>query len=147
MRTIERIIEYKSRSDVITIKPFFDIHLGSALCDEARLKEDIKEITDDPQARWILGGDACEFITRKDRRHVRENQLAPWLRGKNDLVTRQLERFEELFQPIREKCLAAVLGNHEDYMQFADDQGAYRTIIRTLSDVAEVEDSDLALGA
>ena len=147
MRTIERVIEYRSRSDVITLKPFFDIHLGSALCDEARLKEDIREVTEDPLARWILGGDACEFITRKDRRHVREGQLASWLQGKNDLVTRQLEAFSSLFYPIRDKCVGAVLGNHEDYMQFADDQDAYRSLIRILSSVNEVEDSDLALGA
>ena len=148
MRTVERIIEYRSRSDVVTIKPFFDIHLGSALCDETRLKEDIRQVKDDPLAFWILGGDACELISSKDKRLTRRSQLADWLKDEDedDIITRQLEEFTKLFGPIKDKCLTAVLGNHEDYMMFTTGQDAYRIMIRALDDVEKVRDSKLALG-
>src|SRR3990167_1887695 len=59
MRVLTAHIAHSSRSDVIKIKPFFDMHLGSKSCDENKIDSDIAEVLSDPNAYAILGGDAC----------------------------------------------------------------------------------------
>jgi hypothetical protein len=91
----------------------FDIHLGHRACDERLLKATIKEIDEAPHARWIGGGDYCEFINRTDRRYD-EAMQADWLVGARDLAGRQREKLLELLKPIAPKCLGLLMGNHEE---------------------------------
>lgn len=146
MRTIERIVEYSSRSDVIRVTPVFDLHWGSALCDEERFRRDVKEIAADPNHYWGLGGDWGEYVMRRDNRFSGDHELAPWLRGKKDIAMRTTESFLEVTEPIWHKCLFAALGNHDWYIEYAFDKDAYRDILTRISHVDEVIDSPIALG-
>jgi len=146
MRTIERVIEYKSRKTVVKFTPVFDLHYGSVCCDEDRFKSKVKEIAADPNHYWGLGGDMCEFITIHDKRYGGQHELAPWLRGKKDIITRSVQGFLEIVDPIKEKCWFAALGNHDWYIEYLLDRDGYRDIITHLSGVTEVEDSPIALG-
>lgn len=113
MRVIERTIEYHSQSDVVTITPLGDLHLGSAATDERLIRRVVGEIADGPQHFWIGGGDYVEAINRKDPRY-RETSVASWLHGVNDVVKRQVEKAKDELGPIKDKCLGMVYGNHEE---------------------------------
>lgn len=112
MRSIIKSIAYESSADTIKVVPLADLHLGSASCDETLLKFIVKQIAADPMCYWVGLGDYAEYITRKDPRH-KETRLAGWLHGIDDLATAQTEKVIEILSPIREKCLALLVGNHE----------------------------------
>lgn len=121
MDVLRRVIEYRSRSTKFTIKPLFDLHIGSRLTDEDLLRQDIAAIKRDKTAYWIGGGDYCEFINVHDRR-FRPGRLPGWMLDKidagwDDLARIQIDRVVEMLTPIREKCLALVKGNHESYIE------------------------------
>lgn len=111
---------------------FFDMHLGSAACDERKLEADIAGV----KARgdwWIDGGDAMECINRKDKRH-NESMLAPWLIGKADIVGPQVRRYQELFADIRGQCLAKLSGNHEAALLAHSERDVMYEMLRFLKD-------------
>lgn len=113
MRVIERTIEYCSTNDIITITPIGDTHFGNAATDERLIKRVVQQVADDPLHFWIGGGDYVEAINRKDRRY-RETSVASWLHSVNDVVKRQIEKARDELEPIKDKCLGMVYGNHED---------------------------------
>lgn len=58
-----------SRSEVYTIYPLGDVHIGALNCAEKQFKRVISQINADPNARWFGGGDICmplftEILTR-----------------------------------------------------------------------------------
>ncbi len=111
---------------------FFDMHLGSAACDERQLEADIAGV----KARgdwWIDGGDALECINRKDKRH-NEAMLAPWLVGKADIVGPQVRRYQELFADIRPQCLAKLAGNHETALLSHSERDVMYEMLRFIKD-------------
>lgn len=91
-----------------------DVHLGSANCDEEKLQEDIDEIAQNKNARWIGMGDYCEFITASDVRFEGKS-IADWIKVKDmdDLPIRQAREFLKRVEPIKPKCLGLLMGNHE----------------------------------
>lgn len=131
MKTINHILEYESRSQFYKLFHITDTHIGAAATDEALLKRDIKRIYDDPNACWGHGGDILDCISRTDKRY-RENSIAPWLHGLNDIVQHQLEYALDLFRPIAHKCLYIVSGNHESHM-LKQDRDVYRIFVREMA--------------
>ncbi len=118
METINKRITVQSRSDVYPIHFLGDLHLGSAVCDEAAITAAVAAIAEDPLALWVGTGDLGEFIPRQDWRH-RQSQMAKWLREASadycdDLVLMEIEQICGRLQPIADKCLGIVRGNHED---------------------------------
>ena len=73
-------------------------------------------------------GDMMDCINRKDPRHEEEN-LAPWLQHKNNVLTIQQKRLINVLQPIGETCLAYVIGNHELAVSKHCNMDMYETII------------------
>lgn len=112
MRTIVKAIPYTSRSDVIRIVPLSDLHVGNQACDEKLLRRWVKNIQESDNTYWVGLGDYCEFISRKDWR-TDEEAYASWLWGKHDVILAQQERLLRILEPIADKCLALVKGNHE----------------------------------
>ncbi len=138
MNLIERIVSLKKRDDAFRIYHLTDWHLGSAFCDEKLLREDIERVASDENGFWIGGGDYADFINRSDKRH-RESTLAKWLWGKDDLVEAQINRIIEYMQPIRDKCLGLVNGNHEDTILHRYERDVYQAIVeRATSNGAHV---------
>lgn len=113
MRAVIRTIEYPHRGDHIDITPLYDMHVGNAACDEVLLRQTVKKIESEKNHYWIGGGDACDFINRKDPRH-RETALASWLHGIDDIARMQRDRAVSILEPIKDKCLGLLKGNHED---------------------------------
>lgn len=132
MDVLERVIEYHHNSDVVRIYFLTDWHLGSIYCDERRLQEDIERVASDSLAWWIGGGDLCDFIQRRDPRHV-ESTLAPWLWGVDDVVQAQIERACKIIEPVREKCLALVKGNHEDLILTRWERDVYQRLVERVT--------------
>lgn len=146
MRTIRHTLYYPSRSNLFTLYHMTDVHMGHAACDEDMLKRDIEAIKNNPRAYWGGGGDYGDFITRKGDKRYRETTIAPWLRGKNDVCGRQVERLVELFGPIADKCLYLLKGNHEDSVLSYYDRDVYLEFARGIAQAAGKEIRDLALG-
>jgi len=112
MRAIIRTIEYKHRSDYIDITPLFDMHIGNAACDELLLRQTVKRITEEENHYWIGGGDTCDYINRKDKRY-RETSVASWLHGVEDIARMSRDRAISILEPIKDKCVGLIRGNHE----------------------------------
>jgi hypothetical protein len=146
VRTIEAVFEYRSRTDVLRVTPIFDLHWGSAWCDEGRFRRKVQEIKADPNHYWGLGGDVCEFITRKDNRFGGEHELAPWLQKKKDIIARSIDSFLSEVDCIKDKCRFLCLGNHGWYISYAMDKDGYRDIVQGITGVEEVENCPIAIG-
>ena len=118
VRAIIRVIEYPHRGDHIDITPLYDLHVGNAACDEVLLRQIVKKIQSEKNHYWIGGGDMADYINRKDRRH-RETALASWLHGVDDLARMQRDRVISILEPIKDKCLGLLRGNHEsDFLRY-----------------------------
>lgn len=127
MRLVTRIIEHDSRSDFWYLRPIGDIHLGSVNCDEAQLDWDIRWILEN-DAWWVGMGDYLECIARKDLR-FRPEDVAEWCRGEGDVAEAQLQRFVSKIQPIKDKCLGLLKGNHEDAIYDKWDNDIYGRLL------------------
>lgn len=111
--TIELKVE-KPISEIISLYPLGDIHLGNVGCDKNGLRRKVKEIAENPLAYWIGMGDYAEYIGYLDPRFEAENvdpeykvhEFKYWGQRMNRDVVKELE-------PIKEKCLGMLRGNHE----------------------------------
>lgn len=146
MRSLSHVLYYPSRADTFTLYHLTDLHIGARACDEKLLKRDIAAIAADPNARWIGGGDYGEFIARKSDKRYREETLAPWLRGKPDIVGQQRDRILDLLTPIAGKCLGLGCGNHEDAVLSYYDRDIYHEIVRGVAQAAGTKEAELAFG-
>lgn len=134
MRVITRTFEGVTRPAVFRVVPIFDVHLGAKACDEARLRRVVKRIQSDPQARWIGGGDYCDFINPSDKRFSAA-ALAEWvnLNDLDNLATVQADRFADIVAPIADKCLAVGEGNHETAIARHYHQNVFKHILRRVA--------------
>lgn len=146
MQIITRQLQYDNPDTLFTLYHLTDMHIGAAACDEKLLRQDIQRVADDPNAYWIGGGDYIDAIARKGDKRYMEDTLAPWLRGKNDVIGYQIDYVTDLLAPIAHKCLALVKGNHEAAAEKYADRAVYAEIVRRLAAVAKVEPKTLALG-
>lgn len=86
-----------------------DIHAGSVTCQKQALKQTIKLIKKDKNARVILMGDYGEYITEEDTRRYD----ATCVDKKLDTPDKQTNFISTLFYPIRNKIYGVLRGNHE----------------------------------
>ncbi len=95
--------------------PISDIHIGSAGCDIRKLLETIKYIQDSPNRFWLGVGDYCECINISDHRFdpysIDPRYNIPML---SRLIDTQKEDFMSYLDPIKDKCLGLLTGNHEE---------------------------------
>lgn len=131
MNIVTHRVEFNP-GDVFTLYHITDTHLGSALCDERLLKNDLKAIQDDGNALWGHGGDICEFINRGDPRH-RESSMASWLHGKDDIAKVQMDEAVKMFSPISDKCLWLCKGNHEDFILDRYERDVYASMVDAIT--------------
>jgi len=93
-----------------------DPHEGNCNMDEKALCEAVKIIQNDPNGYWFCMGDMIEAIT-----HLGDKRFDPLsihekynIRDLKDLPMKQAERVFSYIKPIQNKCLAVVIGNHEE---------------------------------
>jgi len=110
----ERTIEL-GYDDRITIVPIGDIHYGAYGCQKKMLQDDIKRILNDDHTYWVGIGDYIDAITTADLKRFDIRALDKELWGCLDnIAIEQIRRVAEWLEPIKDKCLGLVGGNHEE---------------------------------
>jgi hypothetical protein len=122
MEVIEKTVEYTRADSIYTIYPIGDTHLGTKHCTESDLQKTITEIKENPFALWIGIGDYGEFITPDDKRWDVAS-IADWLKldskgnpddaWQDNITEEQTGHICKLFEPIKDKCIGLLEGNHE----------------------------------
>jgi hypothetical protein len=130
MEVIQKVVDYKSRSDVFKVHPIGDIHLGTKHCAEDKIKSRIQQIKNDPLALWIGMGDYGEFISAKDPRHDGK-VVADWV-DPNEISESEIEHIVDLFRPIKSQCIGLLEGNHEDAFRKHQDGDPQKQICKRL---------------
>lgn len=102
-------IQNKGRFDLHHLT---DLQVGAPDFDEAAFKERVELIKADPWAYWTFGGDGADLISHKDRR-FHWPDLPHRYRNYEDLRAAAMDHLVELLDPIKEKMLLAIEGNHE----------------------------------
>ena len=133
MRVLQTEVPHRSRSDLFRLVFIADIHLGSRYCDERLLRATVQSIAEDEDALWLGLGDYCEWINRKDIR-FQESEIADWLWGIDDIAGEQRRRIIEILNPIANKCVGLVEGNHEADIRIHADRDVYRMLVESLMD-------------
>ena len=81
-----------------------DVHIGAKECDLAGFEKFLKRIESEPDSYIVIVGDVLNNATRASVSNVYEETLPPSL---------QIEAAVELLEPVKDRILGAVGGNHE----------------------------------
>ncbi len=91
-----------------------DVHEGAANFNGKAFAEAVRMIATDGDA-WIGIGDYIDAIPYWDKRfNVYEVGEKYAIRDLDDLPKQQCEKFMEAIEPIKDKCIGLLYGNHED---------------------------------
>ena len=93
-----------------------DIHEGNVNHAEKEFAEAVKIIRDDENGYWIGMGDYIEAITIDDKKRFNPVTIAKkyGLSDLKDLPYKQIEFVYEKLKSIDHKCIALLVGNHEE---------------------------------
>lgn len=122
-----KVLEYSlpavtSRSAAFTIYPLGDVHIGAMNCGEKQFVKVVKMIKDDPTAYWFGGGDLLDAVILQDQKRFDPNSLPSWMltgsstsvrKNLRDILAAQKARLLGILEPIKEKCIGLIEGNHE----------------------------------
>jgi len=91
-----------------------DVHLDDPDHAAEYFQERVEHIRSTPNALWLGGGDYGSLIVPGDKRfgsggHIQKE----WAEHLSRLPDFYLERCDEVFSPIADKCVGLVAGNHE----------------------------------
>ena len=97
----------------LRLRGLSDAHIGARACHIKQLKRDIQQIAGEEDSWVILLGDQIDSISTKDPR-FQADAVDPILMPRLDsLINAQLDYALELFTPIKDKIIGALIGNHE----------------------------------
>jgi len=122
MRTKNIDIELKSQEDVVYLYWIGDVHLGAANCAEGHFRAFVNYVAKKKRAYWLGGGDYCNCILPSDLKRFDFQGLPNWLfkgdpvdikEALTDIAKQERDRFCEIVDPIKDKCLGLIEGNHE----------------------------------
>jgi len=135
MKLIDREIIVSSDHDVFTLFPVGDVHIGSKNCAEKHFQRYVEHIQNTPNALWVGGGDYCDCITPSDVKRFDFRSMPDWMfsgpasnikDALSDIALQQRKRFIEMVDPIRDKCIGLIEGNHEyKLMKFCNNAHHY----------------------
>lgn len=108
MRAIKCDLPY---ADVIEIHPMADLHIGDAYSDYKSITERIEYVKNTPNAYVILDGDLMDTAIANSVGDTYGARIQPM---------EQLKHCIKLFDPIKDKILAVLPGNHENRVYRAD---------------------------
>lgn len=114
MQVKQFIIPYSSRSEKIYIYPLGDIHAGTVHCAEDEFRAKVREVQDNPLAYWLGMGDYGDCITPYDPRWEPSLLAIPDWVEQDNIVECQRKRIVRLLEPIKDKCIGLLYGNHEE---------------------------------
>jgi hypothetical protein len=100
-----------SRPDKFSLYTLGDAHDGTKHFSKSEFLKTVKKIGDDPLALWVDMADKCEFIAPSDPRWD-GGAVADWVHPDN-VALNESDDYISLVEPIKEKCLGMLEGNHE----------------------------------
>lgn len=108
-------IRVKSRFDVVKIWFVGDEHVGASGFAEDKLRQTVQEVKANPNAYVVGMGDYCDFIGFTDPRFD-PAQIDPSYRiaDLKNIAEKQLRHFTSIMNPIRDRYIGWIGGNHED---------------------------------
>ena len=138
-----------SRRDEFKIITIGDVHLGAAACDEELLREVVAYIAKTKNVYWIGLGDMIDAITLRDVRS-RPSTFAPWLFedggfSLDDIISAQIAKFQEIFEPIRGSCLGFGSGNHEDKLLKVSERNPFQAMLDWIRAGVPIADKHMSL--
>lgn len=98
-------------AEVIEIHTLSDLHIGDSLCDYKSILERIEYIRKTPNAYCIMDGDLMDTAIASSIGDTYGANLQPM---------EQLKQCVKIFEPIKEKILAVLPGNHENRVYKSD---------------------------
>jgi predicted phosphodiesterase len=98
-------------AEVIEIHPMADLHIGDSMCDFKAVMERIEYIRNTPNAYCILDGDLMDTAITSSIGDTYGANLQPM---------EQLKQCVKVFEPIKDKILAVLPGNHENRVYKSD---------------------------
>jgi predicted phosphodiesterase len=98
-------------AEVIEIHPLSDLHIGDSQCDYKLILERIEYIKNTPNAYCILDGDLMDTAIASSIGDTYAANLQPM---------EQLKHCVKIFEPIKDKILAVLPGNHENRVYKSD---------------------------
>lgn len=117
MKIFEETITLDDKDESAKVIPFGDIHIGAAGVNKNYLKNTIEWIRKTPNV-WAIGmGDYCDCIDVKDKRFdikAIDKKFVPCL---DNIAMAQMDYMIELLEPIQDKILCMIPGNHEDKLR------------------------------
>ena len=114
MQLIQKTIEYQKVGEEFKLYYIADIHLGNAACDKNKYSQHVNRISSENHSYWVGGGDYCDCIHTSDKRFD-ITTIDPRYHDKlDDLATYQQIDFQNITEPIKDKCLGLLRGNHEE---------------------------------
>lgn len=123
MDAFEKKFDLKSRSNIFSIYPIGDTHIGAINFDKERLQKVIKIILADKNQKVVfLLGDLCDAVVLNDTKRFTSANLSdevltgsPKMIRSNiaNIAVNQTKQVVKLLMPIKEFILGAVKGNHE----------------------------------
>ena len=108
MKTIKCNLPY---AEVIEIIPMADLHIGDSQCDYKLILERIEYIKNTPNAYCILDGDLMDTAIASSIGDTYSAVIQPM---------EQLNHCVKIFEPIKDKILAVLPGNHENRVYKSD---------------------------
>lgn len=102
MKTI--VSELPKEQKVIELHALADLHIGDRNSDMGMIKAMIQSIADKPNAYAVLNGDILNWASKTSVSDCYAEVYTPM---------QQIEIYSKLFEPIKDKILAIVDGNHE----------------------------------
>ena len=101
----------------VTIIPIADVHLGAKECNDDAFRRFVQSVAETPNVYVILGGDLINNSTRSSVGSPFDEVIPPHI---------QKREMAKILEPIRDRILCAVSGNHERRSKKdADDDATY----------------------
>lgn len=117
MKIFEETITLDDKDEPAKIIPFGDIHIGAAGVNVNYLKNTIEWIRKTENCYAIGMGDYCDCIDIKDKRFdikAIDKKFIPCL---DNIAMAQMDYMVDLLEPISDKILCMIPGNHEDKLR------------------------------
>ena len=108
MKAIKRDLPY---AEMIEVYPLSDLHIGDSQCDYKLVLERIEYIKQTPNTYCILDGDLMDTAIASSIGDTYAATLQPM---------EQLKHCVKIFEPIKDKILAVLPGNHENRVYKSD---------------------------
>jgi len=114
MKIIEKTITLEDIEEPLVIVPFSDIHFGATEVNKTRFHNLIEWIKNKPNCFAIGLGDYCDCIVMNDKRFDIKSIDPYFMKDLDNLPIAQLNYLKQSLEPIKDKVLCLLPGNHED---------------------------------